>query len=87
MIEMNTTEFARNLRSVFDRIEHRGEVIVLVRNKHRIARIIPGAPHLTAREAMGDLYNTLPPDAGRDWVKDSRLKRTLKEEIENPWDA
>ena len=60
MVEMTVTEFAKKLRAVFDRIEHKGEEVILMRNKHRIARIIPGSPHLTAIEAMGDLYRTLP---------------------------
>jgi antitoxin (DNA-binding transcriptional repressor) of toxin-antitoxin stability system len=48
MVEMTVTEFAKKLRAVFDRIEHMGEEVVLMRNKHRIARIVPGSPHLTA---------------------------------------
>jgi antitoxin (DNA-binding transcriptional repressor) of toxin-antitoxin stability system len=52
MVEMSVTDFARNLRNVLDRIEHNGEQIILHRNKHRIAQIIPGSPYLTAHEAM-----------------------------------
>jgi antitoxin (DNA-binding transcriptional repressor) of toxin-antitoxin stability system len=87
MIEMSVTDFARNLRNVFDRIEHNGEEIILHRNKHRIARIIPGSPHLTAREAMGDLYRTLSDEAGATWLAESRLADTLKEESYNPWES
>ena len=54
MTEMTVTEFSRNLRSVFDRIEHNAEEIILIRNNHKIARIIPGSPNLTALEAMDD---------------------------------
>ena len=44
-------------------VECQGEEIILIRNKHKIARITPDFPHLTAIEAMSDLYRTLPDDA------------------------
>ena len=87
MTEMSVTEFAKNLRSVFDRIEHKGEEIILVRNKHKIARIIPGSPELTALEAMSDLYSTLSGIAGDTWLKESRINENLKKGIKNPWDS
>jgi len=86
MVEMTVTEFARKLRAVFDRIEHKGEEIVLMRNKHRIARIVPGSPHLTAIEAMGDLYRTLPEDAAEGWLEESRAAAKVSEEWRNPWE-
>ncbi len=86
MTEMSVTEFAKNLRSVFNRIEHKGEDIVLVRNKHKIARIVPGSPELTALEAMSDLYSTLPGAAGDTWTEECRLNESLKKGIKNPWD-
>jgi antitoxin (DNA-binding transcriptional repressor) of toxin-antitoxin stability system len=69
---MTVTEFSRNLRSIFDRIEHKSEEIVLIRNKHQIARIVPGPAHMDAIEAMADLHGTLPDSAGKDWERDSR---------------
>jgi antitoxin (DNA-binding transcriptional repressor) of toxin-antitoxin stability system len=86
MVEMTVTEFAKKLRAVFDRIEHMGEEVVLMRNKHRIARIVPGSPHLTAIEAMGDLYRTLPENAAEGWLEESRTSTTVSEESRNPWE-
>ncbi len=86
MVEMTVTEFAKKLRAVFDRIEYKGEEIVLIRNKHRIARIVPGSPHLTAIEAMGDLYRTLPEEAAEDWLEESRSTTRVSEEPRNPWE-
>ena len=86
MVEMTVTEFAKKLRAVFDRIEHKGEEVILMRNKHRIARIIPGSPHLTAIEAMGDLYRTLPEDAAEGWLEESRNAAAVSEEERNPWE-
>ena len=53
MAIMTTTEFAKNIKKTLDRLEFGGEEIILVRNKNKIARIIPGSPHLTAIEALG----------------------------------
>ena len=86
MTEMTVTEFARKLRAIFDRIEHGGEEVVLIRNKHPIARIVPGSPWLNALEAMGDLYRTLPEDAAADWLTDSRDARKVSEEARDPWE-
>ena len=85
MITMTVTEFAKQLKKAFDLVEYKGEEIVLVRNKHRIARILPGSPHLTAMEAMSDLYRTLPDDAAENWERESRVNGTI-EEIEDPWE-
>lgn len=77
MKTMTVTEFSRNLKSVFDRIEYQGEEIVLIRNQHPIARIVPGGMHMNALEAMGDLYQTLPEDAASHWLEDSRMPDRL----------
>jgi hypothetical protein len=60
-VEMTVTESVRNLKSIFD----------------RIARIVPGSPHLAAIEAMGGLYRTLPEDAAKGWIEDGRSKATI----------
>jgi antitoxin (DNA-binding transcriptional repressor) of toxin-antitoxin stability system len=84
---MTATEFAKNLKRALDRVEFGGEEIIIVRNNHKIARLIPGPPHMTALEAMADLYRTLPPDAAEDWLKESRLPGKLSEELRDPWDS
>jgi hypothetical protein len=86
MIEMTVTDFSRNLRKIFDRLLHQREEIVLIRNKQRIARIIPGTYNLTAREAMSDLYRTIPEDAAKEWVEQGKVKGTIDEELEDKWD-
>ena len=69
---MTATEFAKNLKRALDRVEFGGEEIIIIRNNHKIARLIPGAPHMKALEAMADLYRTLPSDAAEDWLKESQ---------------
>ena len=42
MTTMTATEFAKNIKKTLDRLEFGREEIILVRNNHKIARIIPG---------------------------------------------
>jgi len=84
---MTATEFAKNIKKTLDRLEFSGEEIIIIRNKQQIARLIPGSHHLTALEAMADLYQTLPPDAAKEWGKESRINGTLSEEMRDPWDS
>ena len=86
MINITVTEFTRKIRKMLDLVEYRGEEIILMRNKHNIAKIVPGAPHLTAMEAMADLYRTLPEEAGEKWEADSRLINKVAE-VRDPWES
>jgi antitoxin (DNA-binding transcriptional repressor) of toxin-antitoxin stability system len=85
MISVSVTDFARKLKTMLDLVEYRGEEIVLIRNKQSIAKITPGSPHLTALEAMSDLYRTLPENSAGDWVRESRIPGTL-DEMKDPWE-
>lgn len=40
---------------------------------------------MTALEALADLYRTLPPDAAKDWLDESRMPATLSEELRDPF--
>ena len=82
---MTATEFAKNIKKSLDRVEFGGEEIIIIRNNHKIARIIPGSPHMTAIEAMADLYQTLPPEAAKDWIGESRIPVRLSDELRDPW--
>ena len=84
---MTATEFAKNLKKTLDRVEFGGEEIIIMRNNHKIARLLPGPPHMSALEAMADLYRTLPSDAAEDWLEESRIPAKLSEELRDPWDS
>ena len=86
MIVMTVTEFAKKLKKAFDLVEYKGEEIVLIRNNHKIARILPGSPHLTALEVMSDLFRTLPEDAAKGWEQAGRTTSTI-DEMKNPWES
>lgn len=87
MTTITVTEFARNIKKVLDRVEFGGEEIIIVRSNHKIARLIPGSPHMTALEAMADLYRTIPPEAADDWLEESRLEGKVAKEMRDPWDS
>lgn len=84
---MSASELARNLKKVLDRLEQGGEEIVVIRNNHPIARMLPGGPHRTALEAMADLHRTLSPGAAEGWVEDGRLPRTIADDERLSWDS
>ncbi len=85
MLSLSVTEFSRKLKDMLDLVEFRGEEIVLLRNKHKIARITPGSPHLTAVEAMSDLYRILPDEAGAEWAANGRMENRVAE-MRDPWE-
>ena len=71
MREITVAELSRHLHELLNRVEFAGEELLVVRNHHQIARIIPNTAHLTAREAMADLYQTLSDDAADGWIEGS----------------
>jgi len=84
---MTVTEFAKNIKGALDRLEFNGEEIIIIRNNQKIARILPGSHHMTALEAMADLYHTLPPETAEGWNEESRIEGSVAQEIRNPWDS
>lgn len=86
MRTVTATEFARNFRSMLDSIEFKHEELVIVRNNHEVARIIPGPSTMTALDAMADIYRTLPEEAAKGWLADSRqVGAALKDDVRDPW--
>lgn len=91
MRKITATALARNLSAELDRLAIEGEHVVIERNHREVARLVPGAAHLTALEAMGDLYRTLPEQAAARWERDSRagggLSDRVAKGVRNPWDS
>jgi prevent-host-death family protein len=86
MRTVTATELARNFRAMLDKVEFKHEELIVVRNNHEVARIIPGPARMTALEAMADLYRTLPEDAAEGWLEESRQTgESLKDEVRDPW--
>ncbi|MSQ52765.1 MAG: type II toxin-antitoxin system Phd/YefM family antitoxin [Betaproteobacteria bacterium] len=59
MKTLSATEVARNFSAVLDCVERDQVEVVLVRNRRRIARLIPEPPARTAIEVLGNLYRVL----------------------------
>ncbi len=59
MKDMSVTAVARNFSAVLDEVGHSGEEIVLVRNRRRLARLVPESSGSSALEVFGDLFRTL----------------------------
>lgn len=83
-MHITATELARRLKHILDLVQYRGREVVVERNGAVIARITPSLPHMTALEAMADLYRTLPEDAAEDWAKESR-EGGFGQKVRDPW--
>jgi antitoxin (DNA-binding transcriptional repressor) of toxin-antitoxin stability system len=86
---LTVTEAARNFSAVLDGVERKQEEVVLVRNRRRIARLVPEPPMLNALEVLGDLYRTLDDrtaDALAAAIERARSgKRGRLAELRDPW--
>jgi antitoxin (DNA-binding transcriptional repressor) of toxin-antitoxin stability system len=70
MRTLTATEVSRNFSRLLDGLEHGGEEIVVLRNKHPVSKLVPGAARMNAIEALGDLYATLDDEEGARWLAD-----------------
>ena len=86
MRTVTATEAARNFSRVLDLLEHESEEIVVLRNNQPVAKLVPGAPRMTALEALGDLYRTLPDTEGKAWIEAARrMDRRMRKQVRDPW--
>jgi len=84
---MTATDCSRNFSSVLNKLEFEKEPVEIVRNKHVVARMIPGVSVMSAREAMSDLFGILSDEEGEAWLKDCRsADQSLTEEMRDPWE-
>ncbi len=83
---LSATEGARSFSRILDAMEQGGEEIVVMRNRHPVAKLVPGAPRMTAIEALGDIYSTLDDQEGAAWLADIRKGDRLRvAEARDPW--
>jgi antitoxin (DNA-binding transcriptional repressor) of toxin-antitoxin stability system len=86
MITLTATELARSLSRILDSLERGGDEIVIIRNHHPVAKLVPGAPRMNAIEALGDIHGTLDDREGDAWLADLRKgDRMLAAEARDPW--
>jgi len=89
MKTLTVTEVARNFSHVLDKVERDQEEVVLVRNRQRVARLVPEPAARTALEVFGDLYRTID-DATAEAILEGingarRSKAGTLGELRNPW--
>jgi antitoxin (DNA-binding transcriptional repressor) of toxin-antitoxin stability system len=87
MKTLTATALARNLSQVLDALARGGEEIVIERNQRPIARLVPGPARVSALEALGGLYRTLPEAAAEGWIESGR-KLPLRQglgALRDPW--
>jgi antitoxin (DNA-binding transcriptional repressor) of toxin-antitoxin stability system len=85
MRTVTATDFSRHFRIMLNRVEFQHEELLIMRNNAPVARLIPGPATMTAAEAFADLYQTLPQEAGSDWLSDSRIEDVEADEVRDPW--
>ncbi len=85
MQNVTATELARRLREILDDVEFHRKSVTIIRNKRPIARLLPGAQEMTARQAMCDLHGIVGDEAAEGWQEDRRTGRTLDIEMKDPW--
>jgi antitoxin (DNA-binding transcriptional repressor) of toxin-antitoxin stability system len=86
MKTLSATVVARSFSRILDSLEHGSEEIVVVRNNHPVARLLPGAARMNAIEALGDLYRTLDGKDGDAWLVDvGTLDKVVKGGLRDPW--
>ena len=84
---LTATVVARTFSRLLDSLEHGGEEIVVTRNKHPVAKLVPGAPRMNAIQALGDIYATLEDSEGDAWLEDIRSCERLRvAEARDPWE-
>lgn len=75
MKELSVTDVARNFSAVLDELGQSGEEVVLVRNRRRIARLVPESVGGNALEVFGDLYRTLDDDTAAELAGQVAMRR------------
>lgn len=87
MKTLTESDLARDLTSVLDGLEREGEEVVIVRDDHAVARLLPAVQGMRAREFFGDLPGTLTHEEGEALLRDIReMDRVLDQGIRDPWE-
>ena len=87
MITVTATDFARNLSNMLNRLEYENEEIAIMRNKHTIAKIVPGKPQMTALDVFADIYGILTDEEGKEWADDCKtMDHISTKELRDPWE-
>jgi len=76
MKQMTVEQVMGDFGAVLNRVERDHEEILVVRENHHVARIVPEPASQTALEVLGDLYQALDDRAADAWSKAIASLRT-----------
>jgi antitoxin (DNA-binding transcriptional repressor) of toxin-antitoxin stability system len=89
MKTLSVTEVARHFSEIIDSVEKKQEEIVLVRNRKKVARLVPETAPQNALEVFGDLYRTLDDETAEALLSALSAARKQRSgclsELRNPW--
>jgi hypothetical protein len=89
MKTLSIEEAARDFTNVLDEVERNQTEVSLVRNHHKVARIVPETIGLSALEMLSDLGGTLDKKSGAALARNVAANRKRKggrlSELRNPW--
>ena len=84
-------EAVRNFSAVLVSLESEQEEILLVRNDHPVARLVPEPESMDALGVFGDLHGTLDDETASEMLRGieaSRGKSNMTiNQLRNPWDS
>lgn len=89
MKQMTVDEVANDFSGVLSQVESNKEEVVILRDNHQVARIVPEPAGQTARQVFSDLYQTLDPEAAEVWSQTIRSQgsRGSLAELRCSWDS
>ena len=91
VVSLKLAEAVRNFSAVLVSLESEQEEILLVRNDHPVARLVPEPESMDALGVFGDLHGTLDEETADEMLRGIEASRsnsnmTLKQ-LRNPWDS
>lgn len=87
MTTISVSDFERNFRHFMDQLEKGGEGMIITRDNHPIATILPRPPRMTAFEAFVDIQGNLSDEEGEAWLRDMEgFDRSIEGELRDPWE-
>jgi len=84
-------EAVRNFSAVLVSLESKQEEILLVRNDHPVARLVPEPESMDAVSVFGDLHGTLDDETASEMLRGIEASRSKSimtiNQLRNPWDS
>jgi phosphate uptake regulator len=87
MTVVTAAELARDIERILDLLEKEGEEVVIVRDDHRVARLVPEVTGMTASEFLDGLYGILSGEEAEELLSDIReMREAFDDNWRDPWE-